>query len=112
MEPRRLDFADFSEALAEIDRLHLGGYTKLGQWDLGQTCDHLTFFALGSLDGPNYKVPWLFKVLFGRLVIRRILKKRMMKSGIPTPQKPLPEPDGDEPAAIDRFKQTIKRLQS
>jgi hypothetical protein len=112
MEPRRLEFTDFSQAFADIDRLHREGYTQLGQWDLAQACDHLGYFVEGSLDGPNYKVPWLFKVLFGRLVIRRILKQRSMKAGIPTPQKPSPEPGGDETAAIGRYKELIRRLQS
>jgi hypothetical protein len=112
MGQRPLQFQDFPEALAEVDRLHRGGYTKLGRWDLAQVCDHLTYFVQGSLDGHPYTVPWLFKVLFGRLYLRRILSQRRMKAGVPTPQKPLPAPGGDEAAAVDRFKQTIERLRA
>jgi Protein of unknown function (DUF1569) len=112
MEHRQLQFKDFGEVLAEVDRLHRGGYRKHGQWDLAQTCDHLAYFIQGSLDGATYRVPWLFKVLFGRLVLRRILKQRRMKPGVPTPQKPLPAPGGDEPAAVERFKQVVERLRS
>jgi hypothetical protein len=107
MERRQPDFKDFDEALAEVDRLHTGGYEKCGQWDLAQTCDHLTYFIQGSLDGHPYRVPWLFKVLFGRLVLRSILKKRRMRAGVTTPQKPLPQPGADESAAVGRFQQII-----
>src|SRR5262245_9596482 len=110
MAPRELQFRDFDEALAELDRLHRGGYSKLGGWDLAQACDHLAYFIRGSLDGFTFKVPWLFKVLFGRLVLRRILKRRRMSAGGPTPQKPLPAPGGDEAAAVARLKGEIGRL--
>jgi hypothetical protein len=112
MEHRQLEFKDFADVLAEVDRLHRGGYQKLGQWDLAQTCDHLAYFMQGSLDGATYRVPWLFKVLFGRPVLRRILKQRRMKAGVPTPQKPLPAPGGDEPAAVERFRYVVERLRS
>lgn len=110
MPQRQLQFKDFAEVRAELTRLRAGGYQKLGQWDLAQTCDHLTYFIQGSLDGHPYKVPWLLKVLFGRLVLRRILKQRRMKPGGPTPQKPLPAAGGDEAAAIARLQQILDRL--
>lgn len=112
MQQRTLDFQDFAQVLAEVDRLHRGGYQKAGRWDLAQVCDHLVYFIQGSLDGYTFRVPWLFKVLFGRLVLRRILKQRRMKAGIPTPQKPLPAEGGDEAAAVERFKLVIERLKA
>src|SRR5438094_913126 len=110
MESRTLNFKDFDDALAELDRLYAGGYEKCGQWDLAQTCDHLTYFILGSLDGASYRVPWLLKVLFGRMALGRILKQRRMKANMPSPQKPLPEAGGDEAAAVARFRQVVQRF--
>src|SRR5207253_866403 len=92
------------------DRLHRGGYDRLGQWDLAQICDHLAFFIRESLDGFTFRVPWVFKFLFGRLVLRRILTTGKMKSGAPTPQNPLPTPGGDEAAAVARLKDVIERF--
>jgi hypothetical protein len=112
MEQRQLQFKDFAEVRAEVARLQHGGYQKLGQWDLAQVCDHLTYFIQGSLDGYTFRVPWLLKVLFGRFVLRRILRKRRMKVGIPTPQKPLPPAGGDEAAAVERLKQMLDRLEA
>src|SRR5690349_6521631 len=107
MEPRQLDLKNFPEILAELDRLHQGGYQQAGQWDLAQISDHLTYFIKGSLDGQPYRVPWLLKFLFGRCVLRRILKKRKMKAGVFTPQKPLPAAGADEAAAVARFKDVV-----
>ena len=41
MRPRSLEFHNFDEALAEVDRLHRGGYEKAGRWDLALRCDFL-----------------------------------------------------------------------
>jgi hypothetical protein len=112
VEQRQLDFKDFPAVLAEIDGLHRDGYDKLGQWDLAQVCDHLTYFVQGSLDGYTFRVPWLFKFLFGRLAIGRILKQRRMKAGITTPHKPLPPAGGDEAAAIERYRQVVERFRA
>ncbi len=112
MGQRQLEFKDLADASAEAERLFTGGYEKQGHWDLAQVCDHLTYFMQGSLDGHTYRVPWLFKVLFGRLVLGRILKQRRMKEGGPTPQKPLPAAGGDEAAAVARFRAVIERLRA
>src|SRR5881275_3138817 len=112
MQTRDLEFRTGREVAAEVDRLLSGGYDKAGNWDLAQVCDHLAYFIEGSLDGATYRVPWLFKVLFGRMVLRRILTQRRMKPGVPTPQKPPPAPGGDEAAAVARLKQTVERLRA
>src|SRR5262249_51788440 len=112
MEQRHLDFPDFPAALADVDRLHAGGYEKAGTWDLAQTCDHLTYFIQGSLDGHPYRVPWLLKVVFGRYPPRRILSKRRIRPRGPTPQKPLPAPGGNEAAAVARFHHIVGRFQA
>jgi hypothetical protein len=112
MGQRQLHFNDFAEVCAEVNRLHRGGYEKLGQWDLAQICDHLAYFMQGSLDGFTFRVPWLIKVLFGRLVLRSILKHRRMKEGAPTPQKPPPAAGGDEPTAVGQFHKVVERFQA
>jgi hypothetical protein len=112
MGQRQLQFNDFAEVRSEVDRLHRGGYQKLGQWDLAQVCDHLAYFVEGSLDGHTFRVPWLLKVLFGRMMLRRILKNRRMKPGGPTPQKPLPAAGGDEAVAAARLDEVLDRFQA
>jgi hypothetical protein len=112
MPPRDLELNDYSAVHAELDRLHRVGYDKAGTWDLAQVCDHLRFFVDQSLDGATFRVPWLIKVLFGRMVLRRILKTRKMRAGITTPQDPLPAPGGDEAGAIACFKAALARFEA
>src|SRR5262245_34135855 len=109
---RPLDFRDFEEVLAEVERLHRGGYRKAGRWDLAQVCDHLCYFFQGSLEGFSFRVPWLIRKLLGPFFLRRISKTRRMQEGWRTPQQPLPEPGGDEAAAVARLRHTVERFQS
>ena len=112
MERRSLMFADLEGVRADLHNLRQLGYSKVGTWDLAQTCDHLGYFIEGSLDGWHFKVPWLLKVLFGRIALNQILRKNYVKVGIPTPQKPLPSPGGDEAAAVSRLEGLLERLRT
>ena len=112
MERRPLDFRDFDEVVRDVERLHREGYRKVGQWGLAQCCNHLSYFIQATLDGATFRVPWLVRVLFGRMVLNRILKTRAMRERAPTPQKPLPEPGGDEGEAVERLKGLIDRLKA
>ena len=111
MRQRQLDMPDFRAVIAEVQRLQRDGYDCAGNWNLCQACDHLTYFIEASLDGPKFRTPWLLKVLLGRMVLRRILRSRRMKSGAPTPQKPLPPADGDVATAVSRLERAIQRLE-
>jgi len=110
MTQRELKFADFAAVRTELDRL-ARGYDQAGNWDLAQVCNHLNFFITGSLDGHQFRVPWIFKVLFGRLVLRRILSTGKMKTGVFTPQKPLPDAGGDAAKAVANLKATLARFE-
>lgn len=110
MPQRQLDFQSINDAIAELERLEKSGCTSLGNWDFAQVCDHLSFFVEGALDGHQFKVPWIFKAMFGRMVLNRILSKRHMKPGVFTPQKPLPLPGGDPKAAAARLRKALIRM--
>lgn len=107
---RDLDFQTVGDARRELAKLQRG-YTSRGNWDLAQTCDHLTWFIEGSLDGHQFKVPWLLKFLFGRMVLKRILSRRKMKSGAFTPQKVLPAPGREAGPSVARLQQALERLE-
>ena len=109
MPQRELELGTINDAITELDRLERSGCTPLGNWDFAQVCNHLAFFIEGGLDGHKFKVPWIFKALFGRMVLKRILNKHKMKPGVFTPQKPLPEAGGDPKVAAARLRQALIR---
>ncbi len=108
---RPLDFRDFGAVVADVDQLHRGGHERSGQWDLAQACDHLAYFIDSSVDGASFRVPWLLKVLFGRMMLRRILATRRMKEGVPVPDAARPKAGADEAAAVERLKRSIARFE-
>ena len=110
MSQRELTFENSQQIKAELERLQRGSYKPVGNWNLAQTCDHLSYFIEGSLDGHQFKTPWLLKFLFGRMVIKRILTTGRMKSGVFTPQKPLPGPDANLDKALVRLSSALDRL--
>ena len=61
MQRRQLDFRDFDALTAEVERLK-SGYTKVGNWELGEVCHHLGRTMQSSLDGFKEKAPWLLRV--------------------------------------------------
>lgn len=97
--------------LADVNQLHRFGYEKAGRWDLSQICNHLEYFIRGSLKGFPFRGWWLIRWLLGPMLLKMILRRRGMMPGLPTPQRPLPEP-GDEVEAVERFKEIVRSFES
>jgi hypothetical protein len=111
MERRHLDFHDFGAVGADVDNLRQRGYRKLGNWTLSQVCQHLGVAMRAALDGGVPSAPWLFRKLLAGLFFRRLMKTRIMPTGIKVPKVLLPGPPGDEEAAIKEFQTTLRRFQ-
>lgn len=107
---RRLTFASYDEAIAEIRRLKARGYRSGGSWTLGQICEHLSFYYRGSLDGFGFKLPWIIRVTLGAMIRRRMLRTRNMKPGSVTVPQSVPKGRGDDPALIDEAIHLLERL--
>ena len=57
MERRHLDFNDFDSVSVDVGNLRQRGYTKVGNWTLGQICEHLAMGMRMSIDGdPRLRV--------------------------------------------------------
>lgn len=107
---RELTFDNYNEAIAEIERLHRGGYQAGGSWTLGQTCEHLSFYLRGSLDGFDFMLPWIVRKLLGRPLLRRLLRQKRIKPGMRTAPASVPADDVDENAAVATAIELLKRL--
>ena len=111
MERRRISFDSVEGAAADIEQLRCDGYEKLGEWDLGQICEHLAILLKGSLEGFGSLMPWIVRATVGRYFLGRILRKRSMPTGLRIPSALRPGPsDGDDPETIERTKELLLRV--
>ena len=57
---RALDFETLDRVMPDVDRLMERGYRSVGNWTLGQVCNHLAKSLAASVDGyPDVEAPWL-----------------------------------------------------
>jgi hypothetical protein len=104
---RKLRFASFDDVLADARSLAGRPTRQLGNWSLGQVCQHLgTAMERSARDDQLFRTPLWLRVL-GRLVRRRALA-----TGLPTGYK-LP-PDGaaklvPPPVDVDEGLATLER---
>lgn len=108
--PRDLRFEQYEQVADDIEHLLRSGYTPLGNWSLGQTCDHLDYYFRGSLDGYDVKFPWIMRVIVRSLFLKRILRERRMKYGLQTVAQSVPPGDTDDRAAAERVGASLQRL--
>jgi hypothetical protein len=108
---RPLDFRTYDEIVDDVTRLRAAGYTRCGNWDLGQVCDHLAKAFTGSIDGIPFRAPWLFRTLVAPLAWPRVMKTRRIPSGVRIPEKYVaPNVDVDE--AVGRLTAAVRRWQA
>jgi len=74
---RTLRFESLDEVIADAEVLRAHGYERLGNWSLGQVCDHLARAMNMSIDGIEFRVPWVFRL------VARGLRGRMLRNGLP-----------------------------
>ncbi len=102
-ERRALQFASLDQVMPDVDNL-LNGYRKVGQWSLGQICNHLGISLRGSVEGFDGRAPWLFRKTLGLVFKRKIFKTGKMKAGIKLPERFLPKPNLDDRAEAEAFR--------
>ena len=94
-------------SLAEVDRLLLG-HRMIGQWTLGQVCNHLSWAIIGSVDGSPFRTPWVVRKTIGPVIVRRILKTGRFPNGIKLPGKFQPKPGLDARAEAEALRAAIR----
>ena len=111
---RRLRFSDFGEILREVQALAERPTQPIGNWTLGQVCQHLgTAMELSVAGGVGFPVPWKTRLL-ARLARRRILATAL-PTGFRLPSDAaallVPEPTSFEQglAALERGMERLAR---
>ena len=89
---RELKFATLDEVMPDVERL-MSGHTTVGQWSLGQICNHLAMalrIPVHGYDGPL--PPWFIRKVLAPFALKRLMGSGTMKTGIKVPEVFLPKP--------------------
>jgi hypothetical protein len=110
---RELTFDDLNAAVEDARRLLRAGYTRHGNWTLGQICRHLTLVQNPSVDGyPK----WMSLFAFLRPVMRRFLLPKVLSGdsprGIRTASMFVPPADLEDAREVESFATSVARFQA
>ncbi len=106
---RTLHFDSYDGILADVHDLAARPVHQLGNWTLGQICEHLAKAMEYAVDGAPFQAPWYLR-LVGPLVRGRIISQPM-KPGFklpPSAAEYLPE-NKEAAAGVARLEQAIER---
>src|SRR3954453_19718798 len=104
---RALTFASLDRVMPEVDRL-LEGHTTVGNWSLGQVCNHLAGAFVASVEGFPGRAPWLVRKTLGRLKGRQIRGTGTMPAGVQLPERFLPRPGLDARAEAEALRAALR----
>jgi hypothetical protein len=113
---RVLRFADFSELLADAERVATHPCRQLGNWTPGQTLEHLAIAATCPFEGAkNFTVPWFVRYLIIPFIKNSIMTQPMS----PGRQMPkaaeaglVPVANTDPIQALEHLKQVLARFKT
>ncbi len=108
---RELHFSSYDELLDEVRSLAAQPTRHLGNWSLGQVCEHLAKSMEYAVDGTPFRAPWLAR-LVGPFLKKRFLT-RPMKPGFKLPKNAAEYLPGntDPSIAIARLERATERIQ-
>ncbi len=115
---RPLSFDALDAVVADARALLQSGYTKAGNWSLGQACGHLAAFVRYPLDGfPRLPAPirvamWAFRNTVGPGQKRKVLAAGAMPAGMPTLTQTVPPAGADDAAGVREYAEQIERLKA
>jgi hypothetical protein len=108
---RQVQYHSLHELLADVELLSGGGYRQLGNWNLGQICEHLAGSVKMGLDGSSIRFPWYLKMA-GPLLKRRFITKPM-PAGFKLPPKGaeelVPSNSADDQRGVEKLRHEVER---
>lgn len=106
-ERRTLTFARLDEVMPDVERL-LAGHTTVGNWSLGQICNHLCTAIRGSVEGFPVKAPWLVRKTIAKVIQHRILKSGRISEGMKVPEEYLPKSGLDAHVEAEALRSALR----
>lgn len=103
---RSLTFASLDRVMPDVDLL-LEGHRTVGDWSLGQICNHLTTTLTWTVEGYPKLAPWIVRKTVGPLVLRRILETGRFPDGLKLPTRYLPKAGLDTRAEAEALRSAL-----
>ncbi len=115
---RRAKFQNFNDMLADVDAMLQSGYTRHGNWTLGQACSHIADWMRFPLDGfpkvplPMRAIMWVMKHTVAPGMRRKILAEGF-QGGMPTAPVTVPRAEEvTDQQGAEKLRETVDRLLS
>jgi Protein of unknown function (DUF1569) len=113
-----LDFRSLDDAVSHARRCLSAGYDRTGNWDLAQTCRHLTDWLRAPLDGLP-PMPWLIRppmaiirLTVGPRILKQFLGNRRLPVGMGTIAATVHPPESNANAAVAAFAAMVAQFNS
>jgi len=111
--PRReIDYHSLDDIVADAERLVSAEASTTGNWSVGRILEHLARTMDISIDGIDYKAPWLI-----RFVMSNFLKKRFLTNKMSPGYKLAPKAaaeiiadEADAQTALEHLQKSVGRL--
>ena len=102
---RELHFDCLRDSVEEIHRLSQTGYTKAGEWNLSQACQHLSKTMKMSREGSPFNLPFFLKPVARWMLFGNILAGKPTRLPLTTaPQfKPEDVPENETDGVVDKM---------
>lgn len=111
---RELNYADFNDLLADIERVVAEPHQAIGNWSVGEIIDHVAKPIPWAMEGypDGFHTPLLFKIV-GPLMKNSMIAHKPPPAGIKPPKKMMawfePEPGVGVETAMQRLRDAIAR---
>jgi len=103
---RELSFHSLNDVMPDVDRL-LEGHETVGNWSLGQICNHLANAVQLSVEGIPFRFPWIVRAVVAPWVKGPIFRTGKMREGVKLPAKALPKPGLDARAEAEALRAAL-----
>jgi hypothetical protein len=107
---RQLHFADPDAVVREAESLLAKGYTRSGNWSLGQMADHLAQTVERSMDGFTSMLPAPVRWLIRWLVFQKVQRHEPLFRRVEAPKYLRPGDSVEDRAGVERLKAALARL--
>jgi hypothetical protein len=107
---RPLTYSSLDQIMPDVDRLMSDRYKTVGNWSLGQICNHLSGAVTASVQGFGFKAPWILRMTLAPIAWRQIMKSGEMQEGFKREEKYMPKLGLDDRAEVEALRASLRLL--